>query len=143
MSQLEAHIEGVKRLVRSAADNARSVKTAIIARRYSSLAWMSELMSWTRGACGVRAASTMLFGSRLSGQRLLDAREPRRVRARAGEADARRLNRPAAHLQRRRHADDREVRCALMKLAYAAAFTGVNWTPTMISSVARSTVKRP
>ena len=53
---------------------------------------------------------------RLPGERLLDVGQPRRMRARAGQPDARRLDRAALHVERRRDADDRVVRRALVQL---------------------------
>ena len=93
----------------SARSSARSVKTGIIARRYSWLAWMSELMSSRLGAGEPRGGLDAAHGQRFSGERLLHVRQARGVRARAGHADSRRLNRPVVHVQRGRHPDDGEV----------------------------------
>ena len=60
-----------------AAVSARRVKTGIIARRYSSLAWMSELTSSSSAPASRAAASMRLARRRLSRQRLLDVGQPR------------------------------------------------------------------
>ena len=61
----------------------------------------------------------------------------------AGDSDARRATRPSIHFQHRGHTDEGVVRGALVQLGVAAAFrAGANCTAAMISSSARSTVKR-
>ncbi len=85
---------------------------------------------------------TFLDGA-LPGQRLLDVGQTSCVRGGPGESDAGGSDHALTHVERGRHADDRKVRGALAELGAAAARTGANWTPAMISSAARSTVKRP
>ena len=98
--------------------SARRVNTGIIARRYSSLAWMSELTSLQvlrrRPAPPPRSSRC---DSGLSRERLLDVRSAGMAcDAGAGQADARRRDRAAVHVERRRDADDGEVRRALVQL---------------------------
>ena len=62
---------------------------------------------------------------------------------RAGQADARRRDRAAVHLERRRDADDGVVRRALVQLGVGRGCGPARTAPTaMISSAARSTVNR-
>ena len=96
------------------------------------------------GAGEPRRGLDAAHGQRLPCERLLDVGQARRVRARAGQADSRRLNRRRssrpAPPPRRRWRSATRADGAWRRRPH---FTGVNWTPTMISSAARSTVNRP
>ena len=61
------------------------------------------------GAREPRGGLDAAHGQRFPCERLLHVGQARRVRARTGHADSRRLNRPVLHVQRGRHPDDGEM----------------------------------